>query len=308
MPEQSSHTSNKLTGAPAAEILLQALRLQLELGVDFATDVGPVDWTAPLALETPRPARAPALTTADLTGERSAPTQPPRPQSEPIAEKSFPEANQSGLGRAARGPNPAQRQEATYLPPEVRTLEDLADSLDKFEGCTLKYTAMNLVFSDGNPNSRIMLIGEAPGEDEDRQGKPFVGASGRLLDRMLAGIGLDRTNTYITNILPWRPPGNRSPTQNEITVCLPFVHRHIEIIQPQVLIFLGGTAAKTMLNTNSGITRLRGRWHQYQCATLEKPIAALPLFHPAYLLRSPIHKREAWRDLLVLKKNPFLPI
>lgn len=274
--------------------LLYALQWLTELGADVAIENAPVDWTAPL----PRPAKpgrsegpAPPVgdsARSDRSTQRLQPTAPARPPT-PQEPK--------GSGIAAD-----LASEPPTLDPTIRTLDALADSLRTFEGCTLKYTAMNLVFGDGNPSADIMLIGEAPGEDEDRQGKPFVGASGRLLDRMLGCIGLDRTNTYITNILPWRPPGNRNPTLNEITICLPFVRRHIEIVQPKVLVFLGGTAAKTMLNTASGITRIRGRWHRYTCDAREKPIPALPLFHPAYLLRSPIQKREAWRDLLSLKR------
>lgn len=161
---------------------------------------------------------------------------------------------------------------------------------------------MNLVFADGNPLSSIMLIGEAPGEDEDRQGKPFVGVSGQLLDRMLGMIGLDRTNTYISNVIFWRPPGNRSPTDAEIAACLPFVERHVALIKPKILVLLGGVAAKTMLRSKDGITRIRGRWVDYRSADNEV-IPCLPIYHPAYLLRQPAAKRQAWSDLLNLKKK-----
>mgnify|MGYP001329857781 CR=1 FL=1 len=145
--------------------------------------------------------------------------------------------------------------------------------------------------------------GEAPGEDEDRQGKPFVGVSGKLLDRMLAQVGLDRTKVYISNILPWRPPGNRSPTQAEIAACLPFLERHVELIGPKVLVPLGGTSAKTLLNRAEGITRLRGQWFDYNSPGLPGPVPVIPMLHPAYLLRNPIAKREAWRDLLSLMQR-----
>ena len=149
-----------------------------------------------------------------------------------------------------------------------------------------------------------MLIGEAPGVDEDRLGLPFVGASGQLLDKMLATIGLSRAeNVYISNILFWRPPGNRSPTTAEIAACMPFVQRHIELVKPKVLVFLGGTAAKTMLDTTDGIMRLRGRWFNYDAEGLETSIPALPILHPAFLLRQPAQKQEAWRDLLTLKSK-----
>ncbi|MGY0835560.1 uracil-DNA glycosylase, partial [Azospirillum argentinense] len=186
---------------------------------------------------------------------------------------------------------------------EARSLEELEAALRAFDGCPLKATAMNTVFADGNPAADIMLIGEAPGEDEDRQGKPFVGVSGKLLDRMLAQVGLDRSTVYISNILPWRPPGNRSPTQAEIAACLPFLERHVELIGPKVLVPLGGTSAKTLLNRAEGITRLRGRWFDYASPGLPGPVPVLPMLHPAYLLRNPIAKREAWRDLLTLRQR-----
>lgn len=169
-----------------------------------------------------------------------------------------------------------------------------------FEGCALRRTATNLVFADGNPAASVMLIGEAPGAEEDRQGKPFVGASGQLLDRMLATIGLDRKKAYITNILPWRPPGNRKPTAAEIAMCLPFVRRHVELVAPRLLIFVGGTAASAMLDRSEGIMKLRGRWYQYPIEQGSKTIDATCIFHPAFLLRSPGQKREAWRDLLTI--------
>ena len=161
---------------------------------------------------------------------------------------------------------------------------------------------MNLVFADGNPDGRVMLIGEGPGSEEDRRGLPFVGASGQLLDRMLACIGLDRAQVYISNVLFWRPPGNRTPTDAEVAACLPFVERHIELANPDFLVLLGGMSAKTLLARTEGILRLRGRWRPYQHAGMATPIPALPTLHPAYLLRQPQQKRLAWRDLLSLGK------
>lgn len=199
-------------------------------------------------------------------------------------------------------------QDAWEAAAAAETIEDLRARLDAFDGCALKFTATNTVFADGSPDADIMLIGEAPGVDEDRQGLPFVGASGQLLDRMLAGIGLSRgkpgaDGVYISNILFWRPPGNRSPTTAEIAACLPFVHRHIALVAPKVLVFLGGTAAKTMLDRKEGIMRLRGKWYDLKIPGLNNPIPSLPTFHPAYLLRSPGQKREAWCDLLSLKSK-----
>lgn len=188
------------------------------------------------------------------------------------------------------------------LAEKCQTLDELRQALHEFNDCSLKITATNTVFSDGNPQAKIMVIGEAPGADEDIQGKPFVGVSGQLLDRMFATIGLSRqTNIYITNIIPYRPPGNRQPTTQEITQCLPFVHRHIELINPDILILVGGVAAKTILNTNEGIMRLRGRWHSYTSEGLTQPIKCMATFHPAFLLRSPGQKAQSWHDLLMIQ-------
>ena len=192
-------------------------------------------------------------------------------------------------------------EEAREIAAGAATLADLKARLEAFDGCALKFTATNTVFADGNPEASIMLIGEAPGQDEDRQGVPFIGQSGKLLDRMLGCIGLDRTSVYITNVLFWRPPGNRSPTTAEVATCLPFVQRHIALVRPRLLVLLGGAAAKTVLDRSEGIMRLRGKWHDYQAPGDEVSIPALPMFHPAFLLRSPAEKRFAWRDLLALQ-------
>ena len=183
----------------------------------------------------------------------------------------------------------------------ITTLAELQRALEAFEACPLKASAMHLVFADGNPRAEVMLVGEAPGADEDRQGKPFVGLSGQLLDRMLAAIGLDRDTVYISNILPWRPPGNRTPTALEVAQCLPFIQRHIELVQPRVLVLLGGVAVKALLDGNMGITRVRGQWQTLQLPGLAAPLPVLPTYHPAFLLRSPLQKRFVWRDLLALR-------
>ncbi len=188
------------------------------------------------------------------------------------------------------------KQDSTSL----QTLGDLKLSLQNFNQCALKKTAMNLVFGTGNPNAKIMLIGEAPGADEDRQGKPFVGMSGKLMTKIFSTIGLQREeDLYITNIIPWRPPGNRQPTAAEIAQCLPFVKQHIALINPDVLILVGGIACKSLLDKTASITRLRGTWHSY--ATGTKEIKAMPIYHPAYLLRSPSKKKDVWQDMLRLK-------
>jgi DNA polymerase len=180
------------------------------------------------------------------------------------------------------------------------SLDELRSILDRFEGCALRATATRLVFGDGNPQSRVMFVGEAPGRDEDIAGFPFVGRSGKLLDRMMGAIGLDRTNAYIANIIPWRPPGNRTPTPQESAICLPFILRQIELANPDILVCLGNPSTQTLLNVKDGILKTRGRWFAFHTGTRE--IRALPTLHPAYLLRQPAQKRFAWRDFLALKK------
>jgi DNA polymerase len=191
---------------------------------------------------------------------------------------------------------------ARKLAGEAQSLDELYAAIAAFEGCALKKSASNTVIWRGNPKAQVMLIGEAPGRDEDIQGKPFVGAAGRLLDEMLKWVGFDESNCYITNILFWRPPGNRSPDSREIATCLPFVERHIELLHPRYLMFLGGISAKSLLGQTRGITRLRGQWFAYQHAGLSAPIPAMAFLHTAYLLRQPAQKRLAWRDLLAFKE------
>ena len=181
------------------------------------------------------------------------------------------------------------------------SLGALKDALEKFEGCELKRLATNTVFADGNPDGQIMFIGEAPGRDEDREGRPFVGRAGKLLDKMLEALGLDRSKVYITNILPWRPPQNRDPTPEEAATCLPFLRRHIELAQPNVLVLLGAVSARHLLGTTEGIMRTRGRWQVYQ--TEHQAIPTMPTLHPAYLLRQPSAKRLVWRDLLAVAEK-----
>ena len=180
------------------------------------------------------------------------------------------------------------------------TLEALRGILETFEGCALRVTAKRLVFADGNPKARVMFVGEAPGREEDLEGLPFVGPSGRLLDRMLAAIGLNRTTAYIANIIPWRPPGNRTPTPQESEICLPFIRRQIELANPDILVCLGKPSVASLLGVVDGIKRTRGKWFAFDTGT--RQIRALATFHPAYLLRSPLEKRFAWRDFLAVKK------
>lgn len=189
---------------------------------------------------------------------------------------------------------------AQNLADGAHTLEELRDAMARFDLCDLKKGARNLVFSDGQPGARVMIIGEAPGRDEDRAGKPFVGRAGQLLDKMLAAIDMGRAGAdapvYITNVLPWRPPQNRDPKPEEIAMMKPFLTRHIELAQPEVLVIVGNWSCQALLGKR-GITRLRGQWTQ------AAGLPALPMFHPAYLLRSPAFKREAWADLLALKAH-----
>jgi uracil-DNA glycosylase len=190
----------------------------------------------------------------------------------------------------------AAREAAKSAP----TLEQLRAMLDRFQGCALRTTATQLVFADGNPKARVMFVGEAPGRDEDIEGLPFVGRSGKLLDRMMAAIGLDRSSAYIANVVPWRPPGNRTPTPQESAVCLPFTLRQIELADPDILVCLGTPSAQTLLNSKDGILKTRGRWFPFHTGTRE--IRAIATLHPAYLLRQPLQKRFAWRDFLAIKK------
>jgi uracil-DNA glycosylase family 4 len=186
------------------------------------------------------------------------------------------------------------------------SLDELRAIMTGFQGCALRVTATQLVFADGNPQARVMFVGEAPGRDEDLAGLPFVGRSGKLLDRMLAAIGLDRTSAYIANIIPWRPPGNRTPTPQESQICLPFILRQIELADPDVLVCLGGPSSQALLGFKDGIRRTRGRWLSFD--TGKREIRAIATFHPAYLLRSPLEKRHAWRDFLAVKQALVPPI
>lgn len=195
---------------------------------------------------------------------------------------------------------PAQARPSSARPSEAATLAELEALIAAFEGCALKRTAKSLCFARGSSEARLMLIGEAPGRDEDLQGKPFVGRAGQLLDLMLTAIGLSESEVYITNTVYWRPPGNRTPTPEEVEACAPFLARQIELLAPKILVLLGGAAAKNILGVTEGIMRLRGKWLSYPCVV--GPITTLATLHPAYLLRNPEAKRYAWRDLLMVKE------
>jgi uracil-DNA glycosylase len=252
------------------------LAFYAEAGVDALVGEEPVNRFA--AAETPAPVT------------RTAREVVPPPHREP---------NGPAAALAPQAPDEAAMT-ARAAAKSAKTLDDLRDILEKFDGCALKPTATQLVFADGNPTARLMFVGEAPGRDEDIEGLPFVGRSGKLLDRMLAAIGLDRTSAYIANIVPWRPPGNRTPTPQESQICLPFVLRQIELVDPDILVCLGGPSAQALLGIKEGITKTRGRWFTFD--TGKREIRAMPTFHPAFLLRSPLQKRFAWRDFLAIKK------
>lgn len=198
-------------------------------------------------------------------------------------------------------PGAAAFEDARALAASANTIAELRAALEGFTGCNLRHSAKTLVFADGNPDADIMFIGEAPGREEDLQGMPFVGRAGQLLDRMLAAIGLSRDTAYITNMIPWRPPGNRTPAAHEIELCRPFIERHIVLAQPKVLVMLGNVASKSLLDTEKGILSLRGTWMSCKAGETETP--ALPTLHPAYLLRNPAQKRLAWADFLSLRER-----
>ena len=273
------------------DALADILAFHLEAGVDVALGEEPVNRfteseasraavSAPAAREASRPALA-------VAGTAPAPA-PARTVPAPAL-----------LVPASPPPPDVAALEAREAAASAPDLDALRALLESFDGCPLKHTATRLVFADGNPAARLMLVGEAPGRDEDIEGKPFVGRSGKLLDRMLAAIGIDRTSAYIANVVPWRPPGNRTPTPQETAICLPFIRRQIELANPDILVCLGGPSAQTLLGIRDGITKARGRWKDYD--TGSRVIPALATFHPAYLLRTPLGKRMAWRDMLAIE-------
>jgi len=246
------------------------------MGVDESIADAPTDWIA--LAEQARSAASAAPTPG--TPPRHARPETPRPGFSSVApDDAVMDARKRAAGAA--------------------TLAELEQALEGFTGCPLKATAKNTCFKRGSDSARIMFIGEGPGRDEDIQGKPFVGRAGKLLDRMLASVGLDENCVYITNIVYWRPPGNRTPTSQEVEACLPFLNRQAELLDPEILVLIGGPASQNLLGTREGITRLRGKWKD--CELGGKTRRTLPMLHPAYLLRTPAAKKQAWRDLLALQ-------
>jgi DNA polymerase len=283
----------------------ELLRWYLEAGVDETIQNTPVDRYAVAINESRYAVAIDARRYAAAAGPSVSASSPPAaavPSAATAGPPPQPGSYGSGLAEAA---TPLSAEAAVHgavaLASAANSVEELRQALLRFDGCALKKTATNLVFTDGSPDALVLFIGEAPGAEEDRQGLPFVGQSGRLLDRMLASIGLDRRRVLISNTVFWRPPGNRTPTTVEMATCMPFLERLIELVDPRVLVTLGGPAAKAVLAESAGVSKLRGRWFSYATPRLSRPIPAMAMFHPAYLLRSPAQKREAWRDLLVLK-------
>ncbi len=258
--------------------LQQLLAFYLEAGVDCALGEEPIN-----RLDEAEPVPAPAA---------------PRPPIalNPLRPPPMPAVPRSEITVAPDAAIASAREAARTAP----TLDALRALMETFDGCALKHTATKLVFADGNPQAKVMFVGEAPGRDEDIEGLPFVGRSGKLLDRMIAAIGLDRSKAYIANVIPWRPPGNRTPTPQETQVCLPFIRRHVELVNPDVLVTLGNPSTQALLGTREGIMRTRGKWIDYDTGT--RTIRAVATFHPAYLLRSPSYKRLSWQDLRAIAK------
>ncbi|WP_457298243.1 uracil-DNA glycosylase [Phyllobacterium sp. P5_D12] len=264
--------------------LRELLHFYAEAGVDTPLEDAPVDRFS--QIEAKRVAASPA--------QAARPSQQQRPE-QPATSQPAP----SILSKTSV-PDDAKIAMARQMASSAATLEELREQLAAFDGCNLKFTAKNLVFADGNPAAPIMFVGEAPGREEDLEGVPFIGRSGQLLDRMFAAIGLDRTSVYIANTIPWRPPGNRTPTPLETEICRPFFERQIELANPRLLVALGGPAAKALTNATEGILRLRGNWKAH-LTTSGIQIPVMPTLHPAYLLRNPAQKRFAWRDFVNVK-------
>lgn len=269
------------------------IEFYLDAGADAFVGEEPVDRFAAIEASSPPPERGRSVSEAHREAVKA---------TTPDASRSALRADHlplSGEGKKMQAPDEAATA-ARAAARSAATLDELRAILENFDGCALKATATRTVFADGNPQARVMLVGEAPGRDEDIEGLPFVGRSGKLLDQMLKAIGLDRTSAYIANIVPWRPPGNRDPSPHETAICLPFIQRQIELVDPDVLVCLGKPSMQTLLGLMEPISKARGRWVTFN--TGKRDIRAMATFHPAFLLRSPLQKRFAWRDLLAIKK------
>jgi len=277
-----THGKNDLNANSA-----QLLEWQLAAGADLAVVEAPIDRFATSAAAVAAATKTKTVPATQIPG-----SQIPTTQSSPV--------QTSGTAPSSQIDDTSAALEAQKRASEANTLEALELALNNFDGCALKLRATQLVFADGNSEADIMFIGESPGRDEDLQGKPFVGPAGQLLDKMLLAIGLDRTKVYIANTVPWRPPGNRTATQAEISACLPFLHRQIALVNPKILVTLGAPASQTMFGTSQSISRMRGQWRDVEAGGEQR--RGMAMLHPAYLLRQPAEKKLAWLDLLMLKK------
>lgn len=297
--------------APSRDALAAALDFYRHVGVDIAIDETPRDWFAETQVDATErdqpPNREPRERAGRPTGAAGLEERSRRERLRDDGPRDRPRAAPPALPEASRPLNPALAADAaavaasaTQQAAAAQDLDQLRAALDAFEGCALKTTATQLVFEDGARNARIHFVGEAPGADEDREGRPFVGRAGQLLDKMLASIGLDRTQVYISNVVPWRPPGNRTPTPLEVAACMPFTLRQIELVRADFLICLGAPSMQALLGVKEGILKSRGRWMDF--AVGGRAIPAMAMLHPAYLLRQPLQKRLAWRDLRALRR------
>ena len=276
--------------------LIAYLDFHVEAGADAALDAPPHHPPHPPPAPAP-PRRAPRRAAAPRAAE--APVGAVANTLVPPPGSPAPAAAPRTFGRAASAQPDEAASDARARARQAKTLDELERILAEFDACPLRFTAKNLVFADGNPEARVMFLGEAPGADEDRIGKPFMGRSGQLLDKMMKAIGLDRSSAYIGNIVPWRPPGNRNPTPQEVAVCRPFVERQIELVDPDIIVCLGAPATQTLTGTKDGILRTRGRLFPYKLPGRE--VKLLATLHPAFLLRQPVQKRLAWRDFRALR-------
>jgi uracil-DNA glycosylase family 4 len=280
--------------------LIANLDFHVEAGLDLFLDEVPHDRFG--EADAPEPVQAAPVRAPVAPSGRTPVVHPARDESfrTELPERGAPPPPQTRtFGQSAAAKPGEAAGDARARARDVATLAELEALLAGFDGCPLKFTAKNLVFADGNPDAKLMFIGEAPGADEDRVGKPFMGRSGKLLDRMMAAVGLDRTSAYVTNIVPWRPPGNRNPTPQEVAICKPFIERQIELAAPDLIVCLGSPSTQAITGTKDGILKARGRFYPYRVG--DREIRVLATLHPAYLLRQPLQKRLAWRDFRTLR-------
>ncbi|WP_350332891.1 uracil-DNA glycosylase [Coralliovum pocilloporae] len=295
-------TSSSPTSGQTRAALIEALRWHADMGVDWVLEDTPQDRFAETEIQAKAQAQAKAARRAPTAPQaaRQAQAAPSHAPGAPRERSPEPDAPARHMPQPVIPGSADVVQSARNLAASATSLEALHEAVQAFDGCNLKRTAKNTVFSDGSPNARLMFVGEAPGRDEDMQGLPFIGRSGQLLNRMLQAIELDRQSVYIANVLYWRPPGNRTPTPEETETCKPFIQRQIELVNPDVLVFLGAASSKALLGTSDGIRKLRGRWMPYELPN--RKIKAIATYHPAYLLRQPLEKRLSWKDFLAIKQ------